>query len=320
MPTYVVSDITHLKFDKIVIVNGGNYGTLHDELIYGYGIDEKKVTSANYLIRHRIICENVDNVDGEIKQTICNLLNQDDFDIWCGYNQEPRKIYEVTWDQEVYMPYVIFADKRVFYPRDKRFGVIDGKQVVSGLEFEQQPGSPHSYLTDKHRIMEGDVLVDAGVCEGNFAIRFVDVCSKIYLIECNPAWRYPLMLTFRDYWDKVVYVDKFLGAKDDEKTITLDTLIGNEKCDFIKMDIEGAEKDALRGGMNTFLKNDIRCSVCCYHRHGDESVIKSILNDYGYETTTSKGHMVFPYEGQRFKWHELRHGIVYGRKDGTASY
>ena len=122
------------------------------------------------------------------------------------------------------------------------------------------------------------------------------------------------MLTFRDYLDKVVYIDKFLGAKDDNKTITLDTMLAGGRCDFIKMDIEGAEKDALRGATNTFLQNDIRCSVCSYHRHGDEDVIKSILSDYGYETATSKGHMIFPYEGERFKWHELRHGIVYGWK------
>ena len=322
LPLYSLGDVKKMQFDKIVVlnqgaINEGKYRLYHNMLAYGYGFGDDKVESADYLIKTKIIGDNGNGKakDAETEQTVRQLEAEDSFDLWCGYCPKPMEKYEVTWDEEFNMPYVMFEGKRMYYPPETPFEVKDGKQYYSGIEFEQQEGSPHTYITDDIFIKEGDVVVDAGVCEGNFAIKYIDRISKLYLIECDPVWLDPLTLTFRDYLDKIVFCSKFLGNANDEKTVTLDRLVGNDRVDFIKMDIEGAEIDALKGAEKVFRNNNIRCSICSYHKHNDEINIRNILESYGYTTSTSHGHMIFPFESEKFIWSELRHAIVYGKKE-----
>ena len=323
LPAFSLRDMRNMQFDMIVTVCRENNALLFNKLAYGYGFGEEKVADLFYLAKIKIIEDFRSGrygylQDAETEQTVRQLEAAEGFDLWCGYCPKPEEKYEVEWDDELNMPYVMFAGKRMYFPRNFKFFAEDGKQYVKGLEFEQQEGSPHTYITDDIYIKEGDVVVDAGVCEGNFAIRYIDRISKLYLIESDPMWFYPLQLTFRDYSDKVEICLKYLGDVDDGKFITLDTLIGDGRVDFIKMDIEGAEISALKGGEKVFRNNNIRCSICSYHKHNDEKNIRSILSSYGYATDTSHGHMIFPYEDEALLWSELRHGIVYGKKEGAA--
>lgn len=41
--------------------------------------------------------------------------------------------------------------------------------------------------------------------------------------------------------------------------------LGLDKCDFIKMDIEGAELDALKGAEKTIRKFRPKLAICSYH-------------------------------------------------------
>ena len=323
LPVFSLRDMRKMQFDKLVIAVRGNYAFLHNMLAYGYGLGEKKVDQAEYLITVKIIEDFKDGKyaylqDPEIEQTVRQLEAASNYDLWCGYCPKPEEKYEVSWDDDYNLPYVTFAGKKMFLPQSNGFVIENGKQYATGLEFEQQEGSPHTYITDDIFIKEGDVVVDAGVCEGNFALKYIDKVSKLYLIECGKTWIDMLKLTFRDYMDKIVLCPKYLGNVDDENTITLDTLIGDGHVDFIKMDIEGSEIDALKGGEKVFRSNDIRCSICSYHKHSDERNIRSILRSYGYTTSTSHGHMIYPYDDDKFIWSELRHGVVYGKKEEAA--
>ena len=320
LPVFLPEEVKTSEFDNIVIVSASDPQGVYYRLVHEYGIQHDKIAPEKYLANIKIISDyyNGKIQDAETVQTVHQLETLNNFDIWCGYCPKPREKYEVIWDEECNMPYVIYESKKMYYPREwppeANMNVIDGKEYVIGVEFEQQPGSPHTYITDDIYVKEGDVVVDAGVCEGNFAIKYIDKVSKLYLIECDPLWVEALKMTFRDYMDKVVICQKFLGGTNNDKTITLDKLIVNDRVDFIKMDIEGAEIDALKGAKNVFLNNDIRCSICSYHKHDDEKNIREILGSYGYSTGTSNGHMIFPLDKEFFKWCELRHGIVYGKK------
>lgn len=53
--------------------------------------------------------------------------------------------------------------------------------------------------------------MDAGVCEGNFALRFIDRARKIYLIEADASWMEALERTFALYREKIVFCNKFLS-------------------------------------------------------------------------------------------------------------
>lgn len=63
-----------------------------------------------------------------------------------------------------------------------------------------------------------------------------------------------------------------------ENTDTIDNLI-KEQIDFIKLDIEGAEQDALLGAKNTILKYRPILAVCVYHKAEDWYKIPQIVLD-----------------------------------------
>jgi FkbM family methyltransferase len=70
----------------------------------------------------------------------------------------------------------------------------------------------------------------------------------------------------------------------DGKVISLDKILDGEKVTFIKMDIEGAEMDALRGAKKTINNFKPKLAICIYHSTEDlwriPLYIKKIVPDY----------------------------------------
>lgn len=64
---------------------------------------------------------------------------------------------------------------------------------------------------------------------------------------------------------------------------TIDNLV-NKKIDFIKLDIEGAEQDAIKGAVNSIKKYHPILAICVYHKAQDwykiPFLILNIRNDY----------------------------------------
>lgn len=316
LPVFSMEQLKTLKYDAISILNTEQYEIKRKRLIYGYGVPTAKISGIKETMYLRLFQKYRDTQDPEIQETMARLERFGEFDTMCTYCPEKRLRYEVKWDGKRNLPYVMFYGKKLFYPRNyAKFAVYQGKQWVSGIEWEQQPGSPHTYITGDITIEDGDVLVDAGVCEGNFAIRFIDRLSKLYLVESDPAWAEPLQATFEPYKDKVVFCNKYLSDKDDDKNITLDTLVGDGRVDFLKMDVEGFEKQALSGAKKMFAGNNVKSCICTYHRHGDEEAIKAYFEELGYQTKPAAGFMCFPYEPEALKWTELRRAILYAKRD-----
>ena len=67
---------------------------------------------------------------------------------------------------------------------------------------------------------------------------------------------------------------------------TIDETVKNENITFIKMDIEGAELEALRGASSTIRRCKPRLAICAYHKPEDmlelPLYIQSIVPEYGY--------------------------------------
>lgn len=197
---------------------------------------------------------------------------------WIYYYNVDKEwpLMEAFFDESKDMFFVMFEGKRMYLSCDYKeddFIVKDGKKYIGNVWAEQDKNSPHRYEEGDVCVKEGDVIVDCGACEGNFTLHNIDKVSKAYIIECDPGWQEALRYTFEPYRDKVVFCNKFVSDKDTDNDITIDSLV-KDRVNYIKMDIEGEEIAALRGAKKTLDDNqDICCSICAYHRHGDAEKI-----------------------------------------------
>lgn len=225
---------------------------------------------------------------------------------------------KVFRDADDGLPYIYFKTiggdyRKLYFPREKKFDTYDGAEFVVDILFEQRPTSPHLYTTGDHQVQAGDVLIDAGVGEGNFALRYVDICSKLYLFEPASFWLESLNQTFKDYRDKVEIIPRYVADVTSDDCIAIDDALPDlhGKNIFLKMDVEGAEPSALRGAKKLLTNNKVRASVCTYHNADDIIKVKSIFRKYGFRTATSAGYMVFTYDPNIFDTADFRKGVVY---------
>ena len=236
--------------------------------------------------------------------------------IYGSYLKRNPDKYKVYFDKDN-DPYILFEGKRMYYPRGyDLLESCNGELFVRDVLYEQGVSSPHLYIKDDgmRRKLNGGVIVDAGVCEGNFSLRYVEKAKRIYLIEADERWCRALEKTFRPYREKVIIVEKYLSRSSDRKHITIDELV-KEQIDFLKMDIEGYEIDALLGAKNTLKNSNCDMSICSYHRANDEENIRFILESLGFTTSTSDGYMLFMHDPYFCDTLDFRRGVVYGRKD-----
>ena len=263
----------------------------------------------------RVQAKYSESADEEIRNMLADWANNGRVpNIFGNYRPSTRR--DIVLRDSDNFPYVMLEDKKLFLTKDYNgiFKDNDGTEYISDVLWEQRENSPHLYIRDETDISEGAIIVDAGVCEGNFALRYVERAKKIYLIEPEPKWREPLYRTFEPYKEKIVFCDKFLGRYNSTEMTTLDTLLNGEHIDFLKMDIEGAEIDALLGAKRVLLNSNARVAVCCYHHQNDEENIKMLLQVYGYATDNSKGYMFFLHDKDIADTLDFRRGIVYGRQ------
>lgn len=303
-------ELERTDFDKLIIC-AVTCNDIKRQIERDLRIDGYKVVTyfeQEEAVKSALIKKYKNSVDADL-QKVLDYYKNNPLNIFGYYQYTDQIVYPVTYESDG-MPYIWFENKKMYFPRDyDKFSLYNDKKCVMNLMREQGSHSPHQYIQDDDFTAEDKVLVDAGVCEGNFALRYVDVAKKIYLIESDHNWSEALDRTFEPYKDKVVICKKYLSDEDSDTTITLDTLV-RENIDFLKMDIEGYEIPALTGGKYVLRESKGCCAICSYHKHNDEISIKNILHTFGYQTKTSEGYMFFPYDTVL----EFRRGVVYGRK------
>ena len=311
-PIVAPSELKKLAFD-IVVICSLYFQEIRRQLEQDLGVEHTKIVSCFEMeedIRKALIEKYGASQDREIQQVV-DYFKHKRLNVYGSYESE-RERYLVCRDCENH-PYIMFEGKRMYFPDTFLFGEAEGNQYVYDILYEQKERSPHLYTRSEQDISNGSIIVDAGTCEGNFALRYVEKAKKIYLIEPNPLWMQVLLRTFRPYREKVVFCSKFVGKADSADTISIDSLVSG-KVDFIKMDVEGAELDALAGAKRTLEDSNAKCAICSYHRWNHEREIKGVLEGYGYRTSTSQGYMFFPYDEDIMDTLDLRRGVVYGDK------
>ena len=316
-PVIAPSDIYKYEYDYISIWVAKFEKEIKWQITEKLHISSNKVVDFLFAYKKKLRLKYMYSDDMEIQAILDKIDEKRILNVYyfeCKTNH--GGLNQAFYDAEADLYYIFFEGKKMYLKRTfEYFKEKDGKRYVSGdMWYEQDENSPHLYEEGDIAVEEGDILVDAGVCEGNFALHNIDKVKKVYLIECEEEWIEALHYTFLPYRDKVVFCNKFLSSSDSDKTVCLDTLV-TEPVNFIKMDIEGEEVNALKGARKTFEKsNFIKCAICSYHCHGDEQKIKQILEHYGVQTEVSKGYMLFLHDPYVLKNPELRRGIVRGIK------
>ena len=160
-------------------------------------------------------------------------------------------------------------------------------------------------------VKKNDVVVDAGAWIGDFSAYAASKSADVYafeplqelfsLLEQTAALNkngkiYPVK---KGLADKSGYTDIFIPARNSgggsilskrmnepvaaNETIeitTLDKFVEEhniQKIDFIKADIEGAEREMLKGAKNTLKKHCPKLIICAYHLPDDHEVLERII-------------------------------------------
>lgn len=217
----------------------------------------------------------------------------------------------VLFDDEGY-PYVIHNGKKLFLK--KEWTVKKCQEYYVSLLREQDNDSPHKYLNKGRNPVYSDIAADLGAAEGIFGLDIIEDVQKIYLFEADEGWKRPLEKTFAPWKDKAEVIWKYVGDKDTENMIKLDTFFENKQVTYLKADIEGAEADMLSGGGITFTKKLRIALICVYHRQDAEQAVKNYLRKYGFACSVNPGYVLFLYDKENFKPPYLRRCLMTGIK------
>lgn len=300
--------------DRIVILTVC-YKEIEEQIKREFPEITAAVEEMNFFFKQTVMKRYRGSHDPEIVRILERLQNHDlqvfNYDFVKKYND---MCFRIEWDELCGMYFVYHEGKRLYFSktiRDKK----EAEDYYRGVLLEQDRESPHKYTDENFEIEKGDIVVDIGVAEGNFSLQVIDRVSKLYIIESNDGWIEALRETFKDYKEKVVIIKKFVTSVDEGKYATLDSMI-EEPVNFIKMDIEGNEWDALQGAEKLIQRSEnLKCAVCAYHGDFDELLIKNILEKYGMNVSTTRGYMWYPDTNrQTYISTRLCRGIVRGIK------
>jgi len=216
---------------------------------------------------------------------------------------------EVFDDKEWGLRYVMLEGKRLYFK--KRWSKKRIRLSFNELMKEQDAQSPHCYETESFKVTAGDVFVDIGAAEGNYALSVVEKASRVVLFESNKEWLEPLRATFAPWKEKVTIVNKFAGDVSDAKSVTLDDYFAaGDKLSFLKIDVEGAESRLLKGCKRILQEQKpLKIAICTYHKADDEKELNEILIQNGFETSHSDGFMLL-YTDRKLKAPYFRRGLI----------
>lgn len=185
--------------------------------------------------------------------------------------------------------------------------------------FWDHPANSHFYLRANTPLARGDVCLDCGACEGFFAQQALEGGAKLVVcLEPSGVMGECLNRTFAEAvqekrarvvlaaagavnghasfaFDSAQPFGGRVTADDSQpkiRVVTIDTLcaeIGLERVDFIKMDIEGAEIQAIEGAMEVLQRDHPKLAITTYHRTFDFAALKAYLTAAGYRKIRAAG-------------------------------
>lgn len=220
----------------------------------------------------------------------------------------PHKIKNRTKNVYVFIAVYTYSNDSMITEQLKGYGVSDDCIIHSLIGYEYFLGDMY-LASGVMQPKKGDVFVDVGAFDmentENF-IKWNPEFEHVYAFEADPI-SYKNCLT-KNMGDKVDIYNKgvwscksqlsFESAPNGElggsrinnngedlvETVSLDEFLGDKKIDIIKMDIEGAELEALKGAHDIICKNKPCLTISVYHKPEDiielPLYVREINKDY----------------------------------------
>ncbi|MGB8644434.1 MAG: FkbM family methyltransferase [Anaerolineae bacterium] len=167
------------------------------------------------------------------------------------------------------------------------------------------------------QVAPGDVVIDAGACWGDTTLYFAARAGETGVVHAfefffgnlmileenltlNPELKSRIRVIPRAVWSvsesELSFVENGPGSTLDPntpnassgatraRTLSLDDFVEQkklERVDFVKMDIEGAELDALKGSAQTIRRFKPKLAIAVYHKPDDLIVIPRYIQSLG---------------------------------------
>ncbi len=195
--------------------------------------------------------------------------------------------------------------------------------------------SLRGYLA-KYSLKAGDTVIDCGAYVGEFtlyAARAVGKTGQVIAFEPDPAAFKRLRENIAlNELDNVILINKGVWSEDtalefsggdqganffNQNTankisykvpvVSIDSEIerlGIKRIDFIKMDVEGAETEALKGSRVVLKKNSVHLAIASYHAVRGEKTcfeLEKIFSTLGYRSETSHPRHLTTYASKAIK-------------------
>lgn len=206
--------------------------------------------------------------------------------------------------------YTVVISSRVYYEeiRDELIsrGVSENKIVDGAVLFDMSEGKQYFDLAQLPHDYENEIFVDVGCYDGLSAAFFNDWCKgkgfsycfepdktnieRIHRILKNKGittyelidkgvWSEVGKLGFVSTGNSVSHVsdDENAGSID---VVSLDSVLSDKRVTFIKMDIEGAELEALKGAKRIIEEQKPKLAICVYHKPQDIWELPELILEY----------------------------------------
>lgn len=172
-------------------------------------------------------------------------------------------------------------------------------------EFKYSKEGPYEY--QKYILKKGDIVLDCGANYGFFSTKAASAGCLVYAFEPQPEVIKYLNRAKELYSNAIKIVKKAVSDKNgivqmsvdhintaassiakekfdakniEVETITIDDFVEQEnisRVDFIKADIEGAERQMIQGMQNVLKKFAPKLALCTYHNPDDIEIMTNLI-------------------------------------------
>jgi len=217
------------------------------------------------------------------------------------------KLPDITGNDELFRPFLLWVFNDTFLVSCHYHDNYDTRTIARIAPYMNE--GPYGYKDGAFDVTvhSGDIVVDAGAWIGDFSAYAASKRARVYAFEpvedtyrllCNTAELnagiFPVKSGLGSDDESVpFYIDTsnsgsnsilpFDGgerASEEIHITTLDRFVTDNnisRVDFIKADIEGAERAMLRGAADTIKRFSPKLAICTYHLPDDKEVLEKII-------------------------------------------